>query len=101
MEQALAYVCCPADESRAKMQKYGRKIYEMGYVPICPWFGFSPFLDESEAEDQQAFKPDVALNLKAMQDGGGLWPGGIWNDEYGNQHGRQAADHLHDIGWAD
>ena len=22
MEQALAYVCCPADESRAKVQKY-------------------------------------------------------------------------------
>ena len=36
MEQALAYVCCPADESRAKVQKYCRKIYELGYVPICP-----------------------------------------------------------------
>lgn len=55
MEQALAYVSCPADESRAKMQKYCRKIYELGYVPICPQFGFAPFLNESEAEDQQAF----------------------------------------------
>ena len=64
MEQALAYVCCPADESRAKMQKYGRKIYEMGYVPICPWFGFSPFLDESEAEDQQAFNQMSHLILR-------------------------------------
>lgn len=31
MEQALAYVCCPADEGRMKVQKYCRKIYEMGY----------------------------------------------------------------------
>ncbi len=54
MEQALAYVSCPADDSRAKMQKYCRKIYELGYVPICPQFGFAPFLNESEAEDQQA-----------------------------------------------
>ena len=54
MEQAWAYVSCPADDSRAKMQKYCRKIYELGYVPICPQFGFAPFLNESEAEDQQA-----------------------------------------------
>ena len=36
MEQALAYVCCSAEESRVKVQKYCRKIYELGYVPICP-----------------------------------------------------------------
>ena len=46
MEQALAYVCCPADESRAKVQKYCRKIYELGYVPICPQYAFAPFLDD-------------------------------------------------------
>ena len=34
MEQALAYVCCSAEESRVKVQKYCRKIYELGYVPI-------------------------------------------------------------------
>lgn len=43
MEQALAYVCCSAEESRVKVQKYCRKIYELGYVPICPRFVFSPF----------------------------------------------------------
>ena len=51
MEQALAYVCCSAEESRVKVQKYCRKIYELGYVPICPRFVFSPFLEESDAED--------------------------------------------------
>lgn len=53
MEQALAYVCCPAGENRAKLQKYCRKIYELGYVPVCPQFTFSPFLDESVAEEAQ------------------------------------------------
>lgn len=52
MEQALAYVCCPADESRAKVQKYCRKIYELGYVPICPQYAFAPFLDDGVAEEQ-------------------------------------------------
>lgn len=64
IEQALAYVCCPGDESRTKMQKYCRKIYEMGYVPICPQFGFSPFLDEGEAEDMQAFNRMSHLILR-------------------------------------
>ena len=64
MEQALAYVCCPADESRLKMQKYCRKIYEMGYVPICQQFGFSEFLDDGEAEDQQAFNRMSHLILR-------------------------------------
>lgn len=55
MEQARAYVCCSAEESRVKVQKYCRKIYELGYVPICPRFVFSPFLEESDAEDMQGY----------------------------------------------
>ena len=64
MEQAMAYVCCPAEESRVKVQRYCRKIYELGYVPICPRFGFLPFLDEGEAEDQQAYNRMSHLILK-------------------------------------
>lgn len=56
MEIALAYVCCPVDSGKTKVQKYCRKIYELGYVPICPQFGFSSFLDEGDAEDMQAFQ---------------------------------------------
>ena len=55
MEQALAYVCCTAEESRVKVQKYCRKIYDLCYVPICPRFGFSPFLEEGDAEDMQGY----------------------------------------------
>ena len=73
MEQALAYVCCPADESRAKVQKYCRKIYELGYVPICPQYAFAPFLDDGAAEEQQ--------DKTKMPDGGGLRERGVRYDE--------------------
>ena len=56
MEQAMAYVCCPAEESRVKVQRYCRKIY--------PRFGFLPFLDEGEAEDLQAYNRMSHLILK-------------------------------------
>lgn len=64
MEQAMAYVCCPAEESRVKVQRYCRKIYELGYIPICPEFGFSPFLNEEDAEDMQAFQRMSHMLLK-------------------------------------
>lgn len=53
MEQALAYVCCPEVDSRMKIQRYCRKIYELGYVPICPKLVFLPYMDENNAEDMQ------------------------------------------------
>ena len=53
LEQALAYVCCSAEEGKTKVQRYCRKIYELGYVPICPQYSFSPFLDDGDAEDMQ------------------------------------------------
>ena len=56
MEQALAYVCCSAEEGKTKVQRYCRKIYELGYVPICPQYSFSPFLDDGDAEDMQAMR---------------------------------------------
>lgn len=40
LEQALAYVCCSAEEGKTKVQRYCRKIYELGYVPICPQYSF-------------------------------------------------------------
>ena len=64
VEVALAYVCCPADAGRAKLRRYCRKIYELGYIPICPEFGFSPFLNEEDAEDMQAFQRMSHMLLK-------------------------------------
>ena len=64
MEQALAYVCCSPEDGRTKVQKYCRKIYELGYVPICPQFSFAPFLDEGETDDQLALNRMSHLILR-------------------------------------
>ena len=64
MDRAFAYVSCSEEDSRVKVQKYCRKIYELGYIPICPRFGFVPFLDESNAEDQQGLAQMSMLLLK-------------------------------------
>ena len=95
MEQALAYVCCSAEESRVKVQKYCRKIYELGYVPICPRFGFSPFLEEGDAEDMQVWK-DVPYPFAEMPDGRCMRKRSDRDDEHGNQYGRQTPYHLYD-----
>ena len=88
---------CAVRQRRAetKLQRYCRKIYEMGYVPICPQVWISHhFLDEGEAEDQQAYNRMAHLDLKAVPDGGGLRTGGHRNDEYGIS---APADRLHII----
>ena len=64
MEQALAYVCCPETDSRARLQRNCRKIYDLGYVPICPRFGFLPFLDEGSAEDMQGMSKMSQILLR-------------------------------------
>ena len=96
MEQALAYVCCSAEESRVKVQKYCRKIYELGYVPICPRFVFSPFLEESDAEDMQGYGKNVPYPFTEMPDGSRMWERSDRNNEYRNQYGRQTPYHLYD-----
>ena len=64
MEQALAYVCCSYDAGRTRIQKYCRKIYEMGYIPVSTNLCFRPFLTDNNAEDQQAFIEMSHLLLK-------------------------------------
>ena len=95
MEQALAYVCCSAEESRVKVQKYCRKIYELGYVPICPRFVFSPFLEESDAEDMQGYE-ECPISFYGDADGSRMWERSDRNNEYRNQYGRQTPYHLYD-----
>ena len=36
-------MCCPEEESRVKVQRYCRKIYELGYVPFVRGLGFCHF----------------------------------------------------------
>lgn len=87
LEQALAYVCCSAEEGKTKVQRYCRKIYELGYVPICPQYSFSPFLDDGDAEDIAGHAENVPPDIKAVQDGGCLRKRDHRDDEHGDQHG--------------
>ena len=36
MEKAFAYVCAAPDAAPRLLKRYCRKIYELGYVQICP-----------------------------------------------------------------
>ena len=73
MEIALAYVCCPSDAGRTKVQKYCRKIYELGYVPICPQLGFSPFFRRRRCGGYAGIPEDVAYGTQKVPDGGSVW----------------------------
>ena len=76
MDRAFAYVSCSEEDSRVKVQKYCRKIYELGYIPICPRFGFVPFLDESNAEDQQGLA-QMSISITIWSGIPCLWKMGI------------------------
>ena len=36
MEKAFAYICAASDAAPRLLNRYCRKVYELGYVPICP-----------------------------------------------------------------
>ena len=36
MEKAFAYICADAEATPRLLRRYCRKVYELGYVPICP-----------------------------------------------------------------
>ena len=36
MEKAFAYICASEEAAPRLLRRYCRKIYELGYVPICP-----------------------------------------------------------------
>ena len=36
MEKAFAYICADAEAAPRLLRRYCRKVYELGYVPICP-----------------------------------------------------------------
>ena len=47
MEKAFAYVCAAPDAAPRLLKRYCRKIYELGYVPICPKLSDSQYLQIS------------------------------------------------------
>lgn len=54
MDKAFAYISAAEDTSARQLRRYCRKVFELGYVPICPRLSLPQFLDEDAAEEQQA-----------------------------------------------
>ena len=49
MEKAFAYICA-ADVSQRQLKSYCRKVYELGYVPICPKLSDTQYLTMENAD---------------------------------------------------
>ena len=53
MEKAFAYVCAAPDAAPRLLKRYCRKIYELGYVPICPKLSDSQYLQMENADEKR------------------------------------------------
>ena len=52
MERAFAYICAPAKTAARCLQRFCRRVYEYGYIPICPALTDTRYLDLDNAEEQ-------------------------------------------------
>ena len=56
MEKAFAYVCADENAPARLLKKYCRKVYELGYIPICPRLSDSQYLTLESAEECKALQ---------------------------------------------
>ena len=56
MEKAFAYICAASDAAPRLLKRYCRKIYELGYVPICPKLSDSQYLQMENADEKREFQ---------------------------------------------
>lgn len=54
MEKAFAYICAAEDAAPRLLRKYCHKVYELGYVPICPKLSLPQYLSVDIPEEQRA-----------------------------------------------
>ena len=55
MEKAFAYICTAADTAPRLLKRYCRKVYELGYVPICPKMNDGQYLALDNADEKRDF----------------------------------------------
>ena len=51
MEKAFAYICASAETAPRILKRYCRKVYELGYVPICPALNDAQYLALSNSDE--------------------------------------------------
>ena len=54
MEKAFAYICAAEDAAPRLLRKHCHKVYELGYVPICPKLSLPQYLSADVPEEQRA-----------------------------------------------
>ena len=55
MEKAFAYICADAEAAPRLLRRYCRKVYELGYVPICPKLSEAQYLLPDNADEKRDF----------------------------------------------
>lgn len=56
MEKAFAYICASEEAAPRLLKRYCRKIYELGYVPICPALMEGQYLTMDNPDDKRDFQ---------------------------------------------
>lgn len=49
------YICSAADTAPRLLKRYCRKVYELGYVPICPKLNDGQYLELDNADEKRDF----------------------------------------------
>jgi hypothetical protein len=55
MEKAFAYICADTETAPRLLRRYCRKVYELGYVPICPKLSEAQYLLPDNADEKRDF----------------------------------------------
>ena len=55
MEKAFAYICA-AEATPRQLKSYCHKVYELGYVPICPKLSDTQYLTMENADEKREFQ---------------------------------------------
>lgn len=55
MEKAFAYICASEEAAPRLLKRYCRKVYELGYVPICPKLSEAQYLQPDNADEKRDF----------------------------------------------
>lgn len=63
MEKAFAYICASAEAPPRLLKRYCRRVYELGYVPICPMLSDTQYLQDTP--DEQRDLHSIALQKLA------------------------------------
>ena len=56
MEKAFAYICASEEAAPRLLKRYCRKVYELGYVPICPKLADGQYLQTENPDEKRQFQ---------------------------------------------